>query len=352
MATRNDTVWTPDAAAFPADGSPGEQLAFAVRYAVLAPSGHNAQPWRFEIDTGGGELHLRADRSRALPTADPDGRELVIGCGAALFHLRVALRHFGLVPGLGLLPDPLDPDWLATVRVAGRAAAGTDEERLFRAITRRRTYRLPFGPHVVRGLLTDEMEHAARAEGAWLHRLRDEPSRHALAALVEEGDRALLADPAFRHELAAWMRPNHGAARDGMPGYAFGMGEVASVAVPVLMGGVDLGWVWGARDRRMAEHAPVLAVLGTPGDTPADWLAAGQALSHVLLRAAADGLAASFLNQPVQVPALRDRLRETLPQGGFPQIVLRMGYPAEQVQHTPRRGVEEVVRVAREMATA
>ncbi|MEM7595840.1 MAG: nitroreductase family protein [Cyanobacteria bacterium P01_A01_bin.83] len=78
---------------FPSAGSTAAKLKFLLNYAVFAPSSHNTQPWKFEIKED--VVKLYADKTRALPVADPDYRELTISCGAALFHLRIAMRHFG-----------------------------------------------------------------------------------------------------------------------------------------------------------------------------------------------------------------------------------------------------------------
>jgi len=75
---------------------------------VLAPSNHNAQPWRFVVD--GTSVLLCADRTRALAVVDPFDRRLIIACGAALFNLRVAIQHFGLRYTITLFPDRFDPD--------------------------------------------------------------------------------------------------------------------------------------------------------------------------------------------------------------------------------------------------
>ena len=60
------------------------------------------------------QISLHADPERRLAVADPDGRELMISCGAALFNVRLALRLLGYVPETDVLPDPGQPN-------AGRA---------------------------------------------------------------------------------------------------------------------------------------------------------------------------------------------------------------------------------------
>src|ERR1041385_7649236 len=108
-------AWNVSADDFPVDGTSEEKLWFLIRYAVLAPSTHNTQPWLFRIH--GNVLELFADDSRALPVIDPDHRELIISCGAALFHLRVAIEYFGHSCQCEILPEPDNPALLARVHL-------------------------------------------------------------------------------------------------------------------------------------------------------------------------------------------------------------------------------------------
>jgi hypothetical protein len=104
-----------------------------------------------------------------------------------------------------------------------------------------------------------------------------------------------------------------------------------------------MGGGTGSKDRELAQSSPLLAVLGTDGDSPRDWLLAGQALQRVLLVASGQGLRASYLNQPIQVASLRTRLTELVSGGGFPQILLRFGYASNPLPPAPRRPLEDVV---------
>jgi hypothetical protein len=98
-----------------------------------------------------------------------------------------------------------------------------------------------------------------------------------------------------------------------------------------------------AKDEDLAAGSPVLAVLGTDADTPADRMAAGQAVARVILRATVDEVSYSFLNQPNEIPALRMRLGEVIGHdAGWPQMLLRLGY-GPSGPHTPRRPVADVL---------
>ncbi|HEX8905041.1 MAG TPA: nitroreductase family protein [Longimicrobiaceae bacterium] len=341
MSTVLATPWAIDEAEFPYGGTPAEKLEFLLGYAVLAPSSHNTQPWRFHVC--GGAVEVYADRTRCLRIVDPRDRELLISCGAALFHLRLALRRFGYADEVTLFPDRQDPDFVAVVRLGGECEPSADELRLFAAITGRHTHRGDFARRAVPSEVVAGLAEAARAEGGWLDSIEDRATRSAVADLARQGDHVQFADPDFRAELAAWIRPNGSDEPDGMPGYAFGIPDVVSPFASAAVGALNLGAVWGGRSRQAVENAPVLAVLGTARNGPAAWVAAGQALARVLLHARAEGVYASFLNQPCEVPLLRLRLRVLLDTDGWPQLLLRLGYPHAEPRLTPRRPVDEVL---------
>ncbi|TMQ79266.1 hypothetical protein ETD83_42140, partial [Actinomadura soli] len=139
----------------------------AVEDAVQAPSVHNTQPWRFGIS--GSRISVRADADRRLDVADPDGREMLISCGAALYNLRLSLRMQGFEPVVRLLPDPDRPHLLADVHLESlRERAGDEVEREYAQIRRRRSHRGGFRPDPVGAGVLTALRHAAEQEGGRL----------------------------------------------------------------------------------------------------------------------------------------------------------------------------------------
>lgn len=334
-------AWQVAEEAFPRTGTPQEQLKFLVKYAILAPSSHNSQPWKFRV--AGNTLELLADRKRSLRVTDPGDRELVISCGAALFNLRTAMYYFGCVGNARPLPDPGYPDLLARVTLDSSTTVPGEWITLFRAIPRRVTNRGPFDPGEVPLALEPELRTAAQVEGAWLATFKSARAKEAVGLLIAKGDGVQFANPAFRSELAKWLRSAHD--KDGIPGYAEGASELLDFATPAVAFVVrtfDLGNGMAARDKDLATGSPLLACLGTTRDDPLAWLNAGQALQRALLVATAHGFDASFLNQPIEVPGLRPPLLTLCGQPGYPQILLRIGRGAPG-KHTPRREVQDVL---------
>jgi hypothetical protein len=192
--------------AFPQDGGATDKLLFLLRYAVLAPSGHNTQPWLFAVHDETVEVY--ADRTQALPVVDPEDRELTMSCGAALLNLRIALRRFAYRDdAYELLPNPEEEDLLARIRLVEGNPPSPEEEALFEAIPKRRTTRAAYEPPEIAVDVQRQLERDAVGEGAWLH-LTADSEREPVADLIVEGDRAQMADKRFRRELAAWVHPN------------------------------------------------------------------------------------------------------------------------------------------------
>jgi nitroreductase len=321
---------------------PEEHLAWAARSAVLAPSSHNTQPWRFNLH--GNRIDVLADRARALAVVDPDDRELTISCGAALFHLRVALEQLGWRPSVEILPDSVNTDVIASVRIVERQAPSAEIAALFTAIPQRHTNRQPFAEREVDEALVSELQREAHVEGAWLYWARG-LYKESVARLIAEGDRLQMADKSFRRELAAWLHPSHAERGDGMWDTR-NQPEIVQHAAPLILRTFDIGGLRAAYDHELAIGSPVLAVLGTEADNERAWIATGQALARVLLFATARGLSASFLNQPCELPPLRQRLHETIGKSGAPQLVLRLGY-ADPAPAMPRRKLSDVIRHTR-----
>lgn len=345
MTTRHDRAnpWQADESLYPSNGSVEEQASFCLSYAVLAPSIHNTQPWFFRV--GEKCVELLADTDRKLPVVDPDGRQLTISCGAALMNLIAALHHFGHQGWVQYLPDRDNPNLLARVRIGRTHVPDYHDESLFRAIRRRRTTRLPFRPRPIPRALQRRLIWLASEYNCWLHFIEDTADRQRTLELITEGDRQQLGDPEFRTELADWIKPEAGERREGMSAYAFGLSELLDFSTPLLSATVrtfDIGRGRAARDRELLEASPTLVVLGTQADNTADWLNAGQAMEQMLLRAAAEDVTASFLNQPCEISDLRKRLQDVTGRSGPPQLLMRFGYAP--VRHpSPRRPVSEVI---------
>jgi hypothetical protein len=360
-------AWNISEDEFPKDGSMHEKLKFFLRYAILAPSIHNTQPWAFRIVNN--TIELYADRRRALPIADPKGRALTISCGAALGYLQLTISHFGYKYKTELYTalenEKSDKYLLAAISVYEDSGSDNtvdvdslqkeDNNRLFGGILKRRTNRFRFEDKNIPDILlaginyiVDKYPHYKKQkreqDKIWLHITEEFNEKNALAELVAHGIHILLSNKHFVRELIAWTRLNNCCSRkSGILGYALGtINFITKKDYNTKLFQFSKKQV--EKDRELAATSPVLAILGSYSDGPIDWMNTGMALTNILLLASSENVSCSFLNQPIQVPHLRFKLLDAIrKEKGFPQILLRMGYNTHEIRPTPKRNVEEVL---------
>lgn len=329
----------------PVGPSSTDILRNAVSAAVMAPSSHNTQPWRFRI--AGTSLDLFTDPDRRLSVIDPESRQQVQSCGCAFFNARVAVRAMGFVDEITvMLVDHEQPGHLATLHLGAMHIASDDDRELMAAIGQRHTNRREFLARPVAAAATDAMAAAAASEGATLVRLEPE-QKHRIAHMIDEADRRQFDDPAFRAELTRWLTPFGSRRRDGIPFVEKEYGSGMPFALMRALRSPSLGSEFGQVEEQRVDGAPVVAVIGTAHDAASDWFACGQALQSVLLRATALGLSAAFVNQVLELPDQRARVAELVPEIEYPQMVLRLGFPSEPIRHAaPRRELDDVLDIA------
>jgi nitroreductase len=310
----------------------------ALVLAVRAPSVHNSQPWRWRV--GDRTVHLYADRTRQLPETDPDGRDLLLSCGAALHHLRVGFAALGWRAEVHRLPNPAEPDHLAAVE-PHRHDPTPAEVSLAAAIPRRRTDRRRHSSWPVPSGYLDEMAQLAAEEGT-VFRTACGAARDHLARAIQQAAREHAADADYQAELAAWSGRYE--SEDGVP--------AANVPAPDETPGALPGRVFSEPGLAQPPGAAgeddetVLAVISTASDDAMSRLRAGEATSAALLTATSVGLASCPLTEPLEVASTRQFVRTHVTEDSFPQLVLRLGWApvnADPLPATSRRRLEDVV---------
>jgi hypothetical protein len=312
-----------------ADRADAEKTAQRLLDAVVwAPSVHNTQPWWF--GTRGSTVTLHADTDRRLEIADPDGREMLISCGAALYTLRLAARHLGRHPHVQLLSDPDRPGLIADVTIGSPGQATSEEERMYDQIRRRRTHRGGFRPEGLPAGLLQSLKAQAYDEGVMFRVVADPRARIALAALTEVAEQTHRQNPAYLTEMARWA-PRPGSDRaDGVHADTYPR-DPEHTDPYFAERDFARGQGWGLLGDDQQDATGVVALLTTDADGRGDWLRAGQALQRILLRAAEDDVSAAFHTQALEVPELREFIRRRHCDDAYPQMIVRMGFADSEI---------------------
>ncbi|WP_406601289.1 Acg family FMN-binding oxidoreductase [Micromonospora yasonensis] len=311
-------------------------LAAAAGMAGHAPSVHNTQPWHWTVLPEA--LELRVVRERHLSAADPEGRLLVVSCGAALHHARVALTAEGWTPAVERLPDPAQPDLLA--RLTGLTHTGADPEamRLVQCMQVRHTDRRPVSDEPVATAALGEIDRAATREGVHLQVL-DDTQKIQLASAAQQAAAVEADEPQLQEELAYWT--SRAGTGTGLPPEVLPQ-EAPQTTVPAR----DFGRTGTLPVGPGHDRAAVYGILWGTEDEPDSWLRAGEGLSAAWLAATRLGVSVVPLSGVVEVEGTRNALRHMLSDLGHPYISMRLGI-AEPTHagppHTPRLDTAQTV---------
>jgi len=325
--------WQLQAEDFPFGGSPEEKLKFLVRYALLAPSSHNTQPWNFRL--GQDEISLFIDPNRWLKVADADRRELYISAGCALENLLIAAEHYGYGHQVHYCPEPGNDNLAAVIKLTPRQGRRSPfrEPGQFMAITERHTNHKIYKERPISQADLEFLQYGCNQDGVWLFITADAALKRRVDELIIRGDALLFANPAWREELGYWMG-------QGVFGASWLMSKMTQLAVTY----VNLGQGVAKKDSELLMSAPALALLASEKDDRPSQIRAGQIFERVCLRAQGLGIRVQPMSQILEVPELKQELAGLIPvQELIPQHAFRLGYAEPEPEHTPRRPLEELL---------
>lgn len=300
-------------------GDQGALMRELVRHATLAPSSHNTQCWRFHV--GDRSLMISPDLTRRCPVVDPDDHHLYVSLGCATENLvQAALAH-------GLQADArLDPTGAIAIELdATRARASP----LFKAIAERQCTR---GDYDGKPLSIDELrllEQAGTGHGVRVLLLTQRSAMEKVLDHVVAGNTAQMNDPAFVAELKAWIR--FGADEAARTGDGLFAGATGNPALPRWLGSRMMGLFFtpkteNARYARQLRSSAGIAVFVSDASDKMHWVEAGRCYERFALQATALGIRNAFLNQPVEVGAIRPQFASALGLGERrPDLVARFG---------------------------
>lgn len=287
---------------------PVEVLEDAVRLACRAPSYRNSQPWKWVIDHSQLQLFIAPEH---VPSVDHGGRQSLISCGATLDHLRVAMAAERYDSHVNYFPSANSVAYLASIDFALADCVSELQRRRARAISERRSVRLPYDQPPNWSQFEPCMRSAVDCQFAYLD-------------LVAEGDRSDITDSTV---LAQQLQPFES--------------DVSH---------------WGANtsDQDRYEKAEVsgdhsvLLVISAVENTRRAIFGCGETLSQVLIEATMAGFATSVLTRAVEVAATRDIVADVVGRS-LPQVIVRIGAHCNRdllPPPTPRRPLSEVLHFA------
>jgi hypothetical protein len=312
------------------------QMLELVRFASLAASGHNTQPWKFAVkDTA---IEIRPDFTRHLSAVDPHDRELWISLGCALENLLIAARASGYEPQVTY------PDAAAGISVA-LSPASPQRTPLLSVIPERQNTRSIYNAQPLERTALRKLQAVALEPGVTLHFQLEAAEMANVLEYVNQGNLNQFADKAFVAELLHWLRFTKKealASRDGLYAGASGNPQGPRWIGQLFVGGTK-PQQQADSDAKKLRSSSGTVIVASSADNRSAWVRVGQVYERLALEMTALGIKSAFLNQPIEVPDLRGQFQSAMKLGtSLPQLLMRYGY-ADPMPRSLRRPVQEML---------
>jgi len=342
--------------------APTELLSRIAWFAGRAPSGGNAQPWRFSTD--GTSFTISAENAWSV-RMDVELRGTYVAIGAALLNARIAASEAASLGPHTLFPDPADPTVVARLDLGDQldvdlaSLAGAVEHR---ATDRRTDQRVP----LPEGSL-DLLRQATRHEGAELVAITEAKSLDMAGQILGRADRVRFLSSALHGEMMSELRwPEDGIAEDGIEVDSLGLDGTQTAILRLLRrsdvmdelrswgGGAALGEP--AIDAVAASSALMAVVV--PGNRPVDYVTGGGAVGRMWLEAHRLGIGVHPWAPPFLYATDRSHYESlvnkefidesevlaadlwkvlSIPSGSYPALLMRVGCVPGTVPPNRRR---------------
>lgn len=336
---KNYQAWSVNEKDFPKSGTLKEKIKFLVKYAVLAPSSHNSQPWRFKINDIG--LELFGEEKRKLKIADPDDCLLYFALGCALENLAVAAAHFGLDVRNEY---PKENEEKIRVFFEEKENQGSaDAEDLFFFVSKRRVNRSAYEDKIPEDFLRSTRESCGQ-DDFFTVAIKDKEEKRRLVDLIMESRLDFFDNKKFRREMSEYKRNNFSFSYTGMPGFTMGFSSAASLFAPFMIRHVNvMKFIYKKEIKHLNDETPVFVVLCGGKDDKEAWIKSGRLFERIFLRAQKQGLSADVEMSPILKEEYWKKLQEIAGTGQRPRICFRLGFAKQPSEHSPRLPAGQVI---------
>lgn len=340
MGGVNYKAWEIKEKDFPKRGSFAEQAKFLLGYAILAPSSHNTQPWKFVIRGKTNTIHILPDLERALIYSDRTQRELYLSLGCVLANLLIAAQHFGFQTHVDFLPE----EELENVAVKIGFKKQKKENilaSLFPYITRRTSNRNRYIRKTIKKEIFAQLLSYNDENGVAVSFVTENKKVKEVANILKEAVLFAFNDKIFKEELSHWVRSNYTTKFDGIPLFGFGIPGLLSLLAPFMIKLIP-ATLQASMDEEFVILSSSLLVIVIDEDSKESWLKAGKVYEYLTLACLKENIGMAPMAAIIEHGESNKKLQKLLGTQMKPVFFARMGYAKKVPPHSPRRSVEDV----------
>jgi hypothetical protein len=326
---RNYKAWNIDDGSFPSKGTDVEKLIFLCRYAVLAPSGHNSQPWKINSKKKSLQLlinynHYITGNKSGLLTIEP-----YVSLGTFIETLVVAAKGHGYklnIKYVNIKPIEID------VSINSRTPP---DRKLLKSIKTRASNRNNFKKTRISNTTMKNI-----CSGVYpainIRKVTDTVDMHYIAEQTEIAITSIMSKPRYRQELSEWVRANNTRKYDGMPGFTHGISFIPSLAAKVAIKYLSKNGPQASKSKSLIINSGALVIVSCSTTNILDCINAGRSYANICIMANYHGYATSALGASVTDPLTKNAVEGYFKLKLTPQFILRIGKSTTPPSHSPR----------------
>lgn len=339
MQNSNYAAWDIPISSFSENDPMPVKIKYLLRFAVLAPSGHNSQPWRCQLS--GNVLNLNYSPERALAESDSEGRMLFVALGCFLENLLIAANYFGVKAELSHNENSPEDNLISITFTP--ATADHKEEPLMLSIVKRVSNRYKYRNQTIPEPVIQSLSNLS-SNACQIQIVIEKNKRESLAKIMENAQIEAMKSQTFRNELSNYLKSNFTKDSFGMPGFTLDMPTPFSIIASKLVKKINLSRLTAKKDLGLLlKHTPALGIISIDENNKSAWLEAGRTFERMWLSATQQGLACSVWAAAAQLKDYTEQVRKLLNITSYPIVLFRIGYPKKNPRHSPRFSVEQIL---------
>lgn len=308
-----------------------DKVRFLLNFAVLAPSSHNSQPWRFEAD--GNSISIFLEQSRRLLESDKNNRQALISIGCAIENVLIATDYYGYGTDIQYFTDS---EQAARIVLSPKVKPHGDSNHLIFSILKRVTNRNPYSDKMPPADFLGKIRNFSD-DGVKMKVITDRNTKNAISDVALRASIAAMEDRDFRLELSHYVKPNSTSSALGMPCFGMGIPTPISYLAPIMIKYLNMNKLTRKKDQKLLkEQTPILVVIESQEDGKLHWLKVGQIYERIALIAISNKLATAMWAAPIQIGEFYKDMQRVLDSNFRPQALFRLGYPLRETKHSPR----------------
>jgi hypothetical protein len=334
----NYSAWAIDNKGFSHSSSDKEKLLFFAKYGILAPSGHNTQPWLIKPHEKKLDISINQDHHLSIDGSGLLSVEPYISIGCFIETFCLAARGFGYTINVEYQENKIKTDSIVSLSILKKILPDSNLlNAIVQRVSNRESYNKTSIPkHILEDIIGNEYPDIC------VTTLTAREDIDYISEETSQGITTIMSNPLYRTELSHWVRPNHTRKYDGMPGFTHGFGTLKSLlSKPAIKRGAKLG-PQSEKSAKLIRDSAALIIVRSNENTIKSFLHAGMKYSEVCTKSTVHGYASSALGASVLDPTTSKRIKEKYEFDDRPIYILRLGKQTKFAKNAPRWPLEKV----------